>query len=806
MAGLVLIVVTSSAWAGARPDVTLVPQMGGSGTPVVFSPDDSLIAVTGHSGVVVIWDAETGQQLWEFDAASGYCWPPPAAQFGPDSRLMACARRGQVGLWDLRTGGKLRSFDGHVFKKRPAFGPDWRWLALEDKEGNIAIWDVASGERRHLLKAHEGEVLYLAFDRSGDNLVSAGADGRVVWWSPESGGATRTLELTGHDSEVSRVTLSGDGRRVLSFSNDPRTVVLADPETGGEIHRWGGAKPESGFPFSPSGFTAEFSPDGSKLLHTGSGAFHASASLWDAETGEQIAALRQVRTVGFASVVVYGWTTAAGAFSPDGALLASARDGGKTLIVIDANTGVELRELARHPDGVFAIGFSPDGRLLATRARDGQTTFWDTDQWQPRYTISAPKPVFSHDSRRFVASTGDGYQAVWDAERGEVVAPLMARRHWVDLVSFEPEGLVTVLSGPGAMVWDLEALRPTLRCHSTLKDGTHTVPIKIARHIDGRLTFAGLDSPWLFVWDALTGERPAEFEKCPDTPRSLAWSADGRFLAAGCGKKDVGLWDAQTGQLVRLLEGGHENRAEAVSFSPDSTVLASLCIGDVLCLWDVASGEQLARVERPGMVDRQRALPFTPDGTAVAVGTADGGILLFESPSGRLLREFEPHATFPEASVFSGDSKLFAAGDWDGLIAVWDVETGRLVRTLSGHRDHVTSVAFAPGDGLLASASADGTVRLWDVARWETAAILWAVGDPLWWQHIEAGQDAQSVSEYDWVVWSPEGYYDCSRDGEEFIRFRDRDHALHPAGDYREVLRRPDVLRWRVARALAGGR
>jgi WD40 repeat protein len=70
------------------------------------------------------------------------------------------------------------------------------------------------------------------------------------------------------------------------------------------------------------------------------------------------------------------------AFSPDGALLATAsRDG--TARLWDPTTGQHCTTLRGHTDLVSGVAFSPDGALLATASNDGTARLWDptTGTW-----------------------------------------------------------------------------------------------------------------------------------------------------------------------------------------------------------------------------------------------------------------------------------------------------------------------------------------------------------------------------------------------------------------------------------------
>ena len=63
----------------------------------------------------------------------------------------------------------------------------------------------------------------------------------------------------------------------------------------------------------------------------------------------------------------------------------------------------------------------------------------------------------------------------------------------------------------------------------------------------------------------------------------------------------------------------------------------------------------------------------------------------------------------------SPDGKLLASSSFDQSIILWDVPTGQIVKTLKGHTDAVSGIAFSPDGARLASASHDQTAKVWDV-------------------------------------------------------------------------------------------
>jgi WD40 repeat protein len=87
-------------------------------------------------------------------------------------------------------------------------------------------------------------------------------------------------------------------------------------------------------------------------------------NLWQAETGEEICALRGHSDAVYSIV-----------FSPDGKTLASAGVDG-TIKLWELSTGKELCTLTGHSGVIYSIAFSPDGKTIVSGSHDKTIKVW----------------------------------------------------------------------------------------------------------------------------------------------------------------------------------------------------------------------------------------------------------------------------------------------------------------------------------------------------------------------------------------------------------------------------------------------
>lgn len=195
--------------------------------------------------------------------------------------------------------------------------------------------------------------------------------------------------------------------------------------------------------------------------------------------------------------------------------------------------------------------------------------------------------------------------------------------------------------------------------------------------------------------------------------RMVVASPDGRLIASVADDMACKLWDAASGKLVRALVG-HEpltpthfvSMLYAVCFSTDGRLVATGDKTGRVCVWNVADGKQLAKLDASGMytwdpVQRRhsiggiRSLAFSPDGATLCVGgtgkignidhlDAPARLEAFDWQSGKsklVLSTEGKHKGLLEALAFAPDGKwvVGAGGGTAGLIAFFDLSAGKVL-------------------------------------------------------------------------------------------------------------------------------
>ena len=147
---------------------------------IVFSPDGTLLADSGHDGRIRLWDVASGQVARTL--AHGTQNDVHDIAFSPDGKLLVSVGTDYtVRLWDVASGQTLHTMSHNNGLYGVAFSPDGRLVASASCDRTVKLWDVASGRMVGSLR-HGDEVTSVAFSPDGSLLASGAYDSQVYLW------------------------------------------------------------------------------------------------------------------------------------------------------------------------------------------------------------------------------------------------------------------------------------------------------------------------------------------------------------------------------------------------------------------------------------------------------------------------------------------------------------------------------------------------------------------------------------------------------------------------------------------------
>jgi serine/threonine protein kinase/WD40 repeat protein len=635
-----------------------------------------------------VWDATTGQIIWSPHAHEHEA---NRVQFSPDGlRLLVEYRRGQgVQLWDIASRkpiGERIGTRSYFFGTLGRFSRDGRRVLTRrtGKWGDpheIQVWEAETAKPisppiRIDLLAVESWHTEQSFSPDGSRILGAlqqrEVQGEVRVWDAATGRAiTPRLPFEGR---IARAAFSSDGRHILVVGEDGkgRSWDLATA-------RYAGSSPGPGMRVSHPAL----SPDGRRTVSlVGQG-----VQLWDTITGQPAGPVFRINPVKANGPYSYPWNRVH--FSPDGRLILAG--GQRGLIgespwpdtvdearVLDAATGRPITPRLKPGGGIMRADFSPDSKrvLFAIRKRpneEDEIQVWDVMSgrlaWPPLkpggWVFGHPFATFSPNGRYLVTTTDKDKSVqirIWDAAAGEAITPPISFEECSIRVAISPDGrrlaaalVGDISSGDEVRAWDVTKAQPLF---PPLKFQSHINEVAIS-HDGARFATASEDAT-ARVWITATGKAGTPPLRHEAKVLHAEFSPDGRRLLTAT-EWAVRIWDAATGEPLTpaLRPGSH---ISAAAFLPEPL------------LSDPSLGYRYGDLEWPG--SRVNVATFSSDGRHVLVLNDANQVRVWDlSPDNRSVDDLERLVTLLSGRRIdaTGTSVPSAASesDWQQLKAAY---------------------------------------------------------------------------------------------------------------------------------------
>ena len=647
------------------------------------------------------------------------------------------------------------------------------------------------------------------------------------------------LDTGGHMANVVDLIVTPDGKQLVSASND-KTVRVWDIETGKTVRMIrGDVAPGSWGTI----LTMAMSPDG-RLLAVG-GQFHdtdrargCAIRIYDFASGKLVKTLK-----GHENVV------AALAFSPDGRQIFSG-SADKTAILWDVATGRQLRRLAAHAEPVGSVAFSKDGRSVVTGSDDESIRLWDAangkmiaemtehktlrlrERAPERWSASVKTVAFSPDDRLIASGSEDGHVLLSDGKTGAFVRQLpspggVVGNAAIEGLAFSPDGKWLLFSSvfAGCHIYDIESgkeLRdgklgdgkPVDGATGDIFDFTRTkCNGGIAFSPGGRFAVASFNSV-IHLLDPTTGKAIKTFQGSGKRVDAVGVARDGRAIAWG--SKDLA---GQTGpdRLTRRLrlpsEGAPLAIPEKFEAAPVSTQQPARKVsgdhprpgtdlrgGSPTPQGDSGANSSWGVYEAPPPVEGNYTRRNSKHGPlSVKFKSIDGFAVnvryLEISKDGTAQTQIDLGAAGASSArglspiSFTQDGQTVLIG-LHSRIEAYDLR-GRWLGKFTGHSNGELRDLAPSGDGrFLVSGGSDQTVRLWNLQTRELIVSLF---------HGDDGE---------WVVWTPQGYYASSPNGDRIVGWQinkgpEQAAEYVTANQLRNKFYRPDIVERAIVLASA---
>ncbi|XP_037358827.1 telomerase protein component 1 [Talpa occidentalis] len=243
---------------------------------------------------------------------------------------------------------------------------------------------------------------------------------------------------------------------------------------------------------------------------------------------------------------------------------------------------------------------------------------------------------------------------------------------------------------------------------SNLSLAVSSCPTAVALSPNGQRAAVGTANGTVYLLDLRTWQEEKSVVSGCDGVSSCTFLSDSAlFLTSFDGLLE--LWDLRHVSRVLQIQA-HQNQVTACCMSPDHKLLATVCLGGCLKLWDTVHGQLAFQYTCPQPLN---CVAFHPEGQVIATGSWAGSFSFFQVDGLNLTKELGAPGGSVRTLAFNVPGRVVAVGRLDRMVELWAWQEGAQLASFPAHQGFVAAALFLRAGCQLVTAGEDGKVQVW---------------------------------------------------------------------------------------------
>jgi nephrocystin-3 len=573
---------TIRIWDTLTYDCLKILRGHNGGVTSLFITDNAEFIFSGSwDETIRVWNTETGKCINVIYGQKGGV--ESFVNCDGDSYVVVKTGDDLLRIWDLKSHKCIKEFGSSIAINSPlVLTRDGKHIiSASYLDDSVQVWTLHSGSPCMLLEGHKGSINSISLSRDGRFIVSGSDDKTVRVWDSDSGKCLKVLN--GHVKAVKTTALSVNNSLAISGSDD------------GTLRVWDLESSESPNVLQDSNHQAQiFFRSVSNHVISKKG-YTKNLQVWNTRQ-KSCPVLLEGHSSGISAVALS---------SNEKQIFTASKD--ETIRCWNTKTGQCHRILDVRHGKISSIAVSMSGRVLISGDENGEICLWDLvndfcSKFIGNHNCKVVSIRIGANDRRAVTLDEKDTLCIWDLENGKCLKKKQMRNIYPIL----SENGLQVISGvwnSKLYLWDLE----TGKCLKKLK------------WLQGGGDYSPVNRMFL--------------------------SADGRFVIGRCYNYSVGIWSIET-EYFKFLKG-HTRDVTCFGLSADMRYAVSGSSDNTFCFWSILTSKCIARFFARGITDMALNWP----NSTLLLGFSDGRVEFYNIENLPL----GPFITTAQREIFSED-------------------------------------------------------------------------------------------------------------------------------------------------------